>query len=164
MMADRPVLAGISRWQNFAKTHQEGQMINPFHDYEDARARARLINPDVEAEDYGMPVKGSLTYIRGQKAGEHITGEVIELCKNIVQVGDRYENGQYTVTFGKLFKAYEAISNKVVGMLMRARKHKLVHFEGEMLYQGRDDDVVITLFKAPEDDERINAKYWKSKE
>ncbi len=36
---------------------------------------------------------------------------------------------------------------QVVGMLMRARRHKLVSFSGEMLYQRRDDDKVITLLK-----------------
>ncbi|KAK3591635.1 hypothetical protein CHS0354_013818 [Potamilus streckersoni] len=162
-MADTPVQAGISHWQNFAKTHQEGQMTNPFHDYENARIRARLINPNLEADDYGMPVLDSLTYIRGQKAGEHATGEVIELCKNIVVMGDKHDNGQYTVAFGTLFTAYEEISNSVVGLLIRARKHNLVNFEGEMLYQGRDDDIVITLFKALVEDTRIDAKYWKRK-
>lgn len=32
-------------------------------------------------------------------------------------------------------------------MLLRARKHKLVLFKGEMLYQRRDDDVPILLLK-----------------
>ena len=37
------------------------------------------------------------------------------------------------------------ISNKVVGILLRARKYGFVTFEGEMLFQGQDDNVVITL-------------------
>ena len=37
------------------------------------------------------------------------------------------------------------ISNKVVGVLLRARKYGFVTFEGETLFQGRDDNVVITL-------------------
>ena len=40
---------------------------------------------------------------------------------------------------------YTVISNKVVGLLLRARKHGLVDFPGEMLYQRRDDHVVIKL-------------------
>lgn len=32
-------------------------------------------------------------------------------------------------------------------MLMRARKHGLLHFEGEMLFQRRDDDVIVSLLK-----------------
>lgn len=32
-------------------------------------------------------------------------------------------------------------------MLLRARKHGLIDFEGEMLYQRRDEDTIITLLK-----------------
>lgn len=35
----------------------------------------------------------------------------------------------------------------MVGILLRARKHKLLDFEGEMLFQRRDDDVPIFLLK-----------------
>jgi hypothetical protein len=31
---------------------------------------------------------------------------------------------------------YTSISNKVVGVLLRARKHKFVDFEGETLFQA----------------------------
>jgi hypothetical protein len=33
----------------------------------------------------------------------------------------------------------------VVGLLLRARKHGMVTFEGEMLYQRRDEEKIITL-------------------
>ena len=33
---------------------------------------------------------------------------------------------------------------------MRARRQNLVHFEGEMLFQRRDDDVQIVLLQMPE--------------
>lgn len=46
-----------------------------------------------------------------------------------------------------MFQIYTTISNKVVGILLRARKHGLVHFESEMLFQRRDDDEIITLLK-----------------
>ena len=45
----------------------------------------------------------------------------------------------------ELFELYKVISSKVVGLLLRARKHGLVQFEGEMLYQGRDDNVIINM-------------------
>jgi hypothetical protein len=51
------------------------------------------------------------------------------------------------IEFGKLFQIYTKISNKLVGMLLRARKYKLLNFDGEMLYQGRDDATLITLYK-----------------
>ena len=58
--------------------------------------------------------------------------------------------GQFAIQFGELFEAYTTISNKLVGMLMRARKQGLVVFDGEMLYQRRDDDVWITCVRVPE--------------
>lgn len=36
---------------------------------------------------------------------------------------------------------------QVVGMLLRARKHGIVAFDGEMLYQRQDEKVPITLLK-----------------
>uniref|UniRef100_A0A8C5AP14 Costars domain-containing protein n=1 Tax=Gadus morhua TaxID=8049 RepID=A0A8C5AP14_GADMO len=53
--------------------------------------------------------------------------------------------GSVTVEFGRLFEHYVTISNKLVGVLLRARRQGLVHFDGEMLWQGQDDRVVITL-------------------
>ncbi len=50
-----------------------------------------------------------------------------------------------TITFGELFHIYQFVSDKVVGMLLCARKHGMVAFEGEMLYQRRDECAVITL-------------------
>ena len=46
-----------------------------------------------------------------------------------------------------LFKIYNRINDKVVGLLIRARKKDLLSFEGEMLYQGRDDLTWIVLTK-----------------
>uniref|UniRef100_A0A8C2WCY3 Costars domain-containing protein n=1 Tax=Cyclopterus lumpus TaxID=8103 RepID=A0A8C2WCY3_CYCLU len=40
---------------------------------------------------------------------------------------------------------YVRIFDKVVGILMRTRKHTKVTFEGEMLWQSQDDGVIITL-------------------
>uniref|UniRef100_A0A1B0GQH0 Uncharacterized protein n=1 Tax=Phlebotomus papatasi TaxID=29031 RepID=A0A1B0GQH0_PHLPP len=46
---------------------------------------------------------------------------------------------------------YVHISDKVVGLLLRARKHKLIDFEGEVLFQRRDDDVPIFMLKTMEE-------------
>ena len=43
------------------------------------------------------------------------------------------------------------ISNKLVGVLLRARKHGLVHFEGETLFQRRDDHVPVSLLRPTKD-------------
>lgn len=64
----------------------------------------------------------------------------------IAKHGIKSEDGtEITMRFKELFELYKVISNKLVGLLLRARKYGLVKFEGEMLYQGRDDKVVITL-------------------
>lgn len=81
--------------------------------------------------------------LRGRDAHTHISREVRELREAIKRIG---EPGKVvTVEFGKLFEHYVTISNKLVGILLRARKQGLVEFDGEMLWQGRDDHVVITL-------------------
>jgi hypothetical protein len=49
------------------------------------------------------------------------------------------------IKFGKLFHIYANISNKLVGILLRARKYNYVQFDGEILYQGRDEDCIIRL-------------------
>ena len=52
-----------------------------------------------------------------------------------------------SIQFGRLFEIYVRISNKLVGVLLRARKHGLVHFEGETLFQRRDDHVPVSLLR-----------------
>ena len=111
-------------------------------------------------KEYGRPVAGSKTEARGRFAGSHISQEVKALCKIILQMGNEQPDGTVTVTFGSLFERYTRISNKVVGMLLRARKQKLVDFEGEMLFQRRDDDVIITLLRMPEDVDNDSEEYW----
>ena len=49
--------------------------------------------------------------------------------------------------FGEIFNIYQKISNKVVGILARARKNRLVHFEGETLWQGKNDETNVTLLR-----------------
>ena len=50
--------------------------------------------------------------------------------------------------FGEIFNIYQKISNKVVGILARARKNRLVHFEGETLWQGKNDETNVTLLRS----------------
>lgn len=106
--------------------------------------------------------------MRGQKANIHVLKEMLELCQIIDSEGYdvKDEPEMRVIPFGELFNVreiffkncktvhffftfqiYNYISDKVVGILLRARKHKLVEFEGEMLFQRRDDDVPIFLIK-----------------
>ena len=85
---------------------------------------------------------------RGKAAHELLRNEIKLLIEIIQKHGAKAEKGGKEVIqmkFKELFELYKVISNKVVGLLIRARKYKLVNFEGEMLYQGRDDNVVVTL-------------------
>ena len=102
--------------------------------------------------NYGVPVAGSKTEARGKQAHQRISKEIIELCAVIEDNGMRIDDvkeekdhQKTNITFGRLFQIYTVISNKVVGVLLRARKYGFVTFEGETLFQGRDDNVVITL-------------------
>ncbi|KOB79509.1 Uncharacterized protein OBRU01_00133 [Operophtera brumata] len=46
-----------------------------------------------------------------------------------------------------LQKIYTVINDKLVGLLIRTRKHHLTYFEGEVLFQKRDDDVPVFLMQ-----------------
>lgn len=99
-------------------------------------------------------------------SAKHIAKEMLYLCEMIQEYGyQSRRTGQTQISFGKvshhslpasfpllqLFDVYQFISDKVVGMLLRARKHKMVSFEGEMLFQRRDEEVVISLLLSPEE-------------
>ena len=49
--------------------------------------------------------------------------------------------------FKDIFDLYQSISNKVVGILARARKNRLINFEGETLFQGESNDTNVTLLR-----------------
>ncbi|KAI2652912.1 Actin-binding Rho-activating protein [Labeo rohita] len=133
-----------SRWQNWASEHTVNQKLNPFSedfDYEYSMS-TRLRKGE---EGYGRPKEGSKTAERAKRAEAHIHREINDMCFIIRTMADPDPDGYIRVTFGDLFDRYVRISDKVVGILMRARKHGKVDFEGEMLWQGRDDGVIITL-------------------
>ncbi|GLG99700.1 Actin-binding Rho-activating protein, partial [Gryllus bimaculatus] len=131
-----------------ANRHSEGQARNPFSQ---AGGVNLLGKPKWDKNDaeYGRPVAGSKTDIRGKRAHSHITKEILELCEIINENGEQIE-GQVVISFGELFNIYTHISNKVVGLLLRGRKQKIVDFEGETLFQ-EDDDVPIMLLKSIEE-------------
>ncbi|XP_004580734.3 actin-binding Rho-activating protein [Ochotona princeps] len=134
------------RWQQWADEHIQSQKLNPFSeefDYQLAMS-TRLHKGD---EGYGRPKEGTKTAERAKRAEEHIYREIMDMCFIIRTMARHRRDGKIQVTFGELFDRYVRISDKVVGILMRARKHGLVDFEGEMLWQGRDDHVVITLLE-----------------
>ncbi|KAM6968170.1 actin-binding Rho-activating protein [Aplochiton taeniatus] len=132
-------------WQQWSNEHQDYQKNNHFSQ----AAKPSVVLPQRGEDGYGRPPEGSMTEQRGKDAHQHISREVQELCQAIRDIGQRTIGGDgeraTTVTFGRLFDHYVSISDKVVGILLRARKQGLVQFEGEMLWQGQDNRVVITL-------------------
>ncbi|CAJ0599444.1 unnamed protein product [Cylicocyclus nassatus] len=102
---------------------------------------------DKNAPDYGRPPPGSKTEARGIKASIYVCREVLFLMETINENAEGEEPHKW-IKFGKLFYVYSFYSGSVVGILIRARKYGLVHFEGEMLYQRQDDDKKITMLMA----------------
>lgn len=98
-------------------------------------------------KDYGKPKPGSASEKRSLAYKDNVMKEVSSICFQISMFGNRTEDGREFIKFGELFKLNEKISNKCVGILQRARKHRLLHFSGETLWQGKDDQVVITLLR-----------------
>ncbi|NWX82845.1 ABRA protein, partial [Nothoprocta pentlandii] len=141
-----PVGSLKHRWQEWADQHILTQKLNPFSEEFDHKLAmsTRLHKGD---EGYGHPKEGTKTAERAKRAEAHIHREMRDLCFIIESMAKPRRDGKVQVTFGELFDRYVRISDKVVGILMRARKHGLVDFEGEMLWQGRDDHVIITLLK-----------------
>ncbi|XP_009967488.3 actin-binding Rho-activating protein [Tyto alba] len=141
-----PVSSLKDRWQEWADQHIEMQKLNPFSEEfdHDLAMSTRLRKGD---EGYGRPKEGTKTAERAKRAEAHIHREIRDMCFIIESMAKPRPDGKIQVTFGELFERYVRISDKVVGILMRARKHGLVDFEGEMLWQGRDDNVIITLLK-----------------
>ncbi len=91
-----------------------------------------------------------------------------QLCQ-IIQNNGKEDNGTITITFGDLFeveqtniflsltfdclflskkKIYTNVSDKLVGVLKKARKHGYLAFEGEMLLQNRDENVIIHFIRS----------------
>ncbi|XP_044738841.1 actin-binding Rho-activating protein isoform X2 [Chrysoperla carnea] len=141
-----PLSDKVALFNMQAKRNIENQALNPFSQDKSAKA---LDRPKFSKEEYGRPAKGSLSEKRGVKATIHVCKEMLELCQIIDEYGAQFnEDGtQKIIYFGELFNIYTVISDKLVGMLLRARKHKLVDFEGEVLFQRRDDNVPIVLLK-----------------
>ncbi|XP_060926667.1 actin-binding Rho-activating protein [Limanda limanda] len=133
-----------SRWQQFANQHMEGQKLNPFSEEfdQDYAMAQRLRKGD---SGYGRPKDGSKTAERGDRAQKHIYREMEEMVWIIRDLGLKDKEGRTIISFGRLFDRYVKISDKVVGILLRCRKHKMLDFEGEMLWKGQDDAVIITL-------------------
>lgn len=154
----------ISKFDAQASKHLEAQSLNPF-----SGSFSRSPSPRPSREEYGKPLAGSKTEERGLKARSHINREIMELCDTIYDLAtynkelkkkrremdgaqnddddDFEDDGTLIVTFGELFEMYTRINDKVVGLLIAAKKKGFLYFEKEILFQRQDDDVLIALIK-----------------
>ena len=123
-----------------AKAEEESKS-NPFS--KNFTGGAKLKKGDA---GYGRAVAGSKTEERANAAQQWVEVEIAKLVTVIQSHGaPDAKTGRVTVTFGVLFNAYADISDTLVGILMRARKRKVLAFEADMLFQGVHDHVEISV-------------------
>jgi len=133
-------------FNNLASEHKNKMAANPFSG---SFSKSQTLAKDDPG--YGKPVAGSKSEARSKKAAALINSEVSHLCLVIHEAGEMGDDGCVRVEFGHLFQIYTRISSKVVGILLRARKYGFVDFEPEILFQGRDNETVITMLKPYEE-------------
>jgi len=135
-----------SLWSKFAKGHQDKQSLNPFSEtYDKEKLKSLICSKD--DPNYGRPDKNSASAMRAAAGEAKMRADICDVCEVIFQNGQRSEDGCAAVQFGELFEIYNRINDKVVGLLIRAKKKSLLDFEGEMLYQGKDDKTWVILTK-----------------
>lgn len=134
----------MSIWANKQKQHEEKQALNPFSDHFD---KSKVVTMDKNDPNYGRPPEDSLTAARARAGEARLISEIVDVCDVIFVQGTKMGDGTAAITFGQLFQIYNSINDKVVGLLLRARKKGLLTFEGEMLFQRRDDDKWIELIQ-----------------
>jgi len=147
-IADRKAL-----WSSRVEAHNTKQASNPFSGKYKGPQKLDKNDPN-----YGRPDQNSLTAQRARDGEAKLRQEVCDLCNVIFEMGEKPSGseegggeednqGKARIKFGKLFQIYNGINDKVVGLLIRARKKRMLTFEGEMLFQRRDDEKWISLTK-----------------
>jgi fused signal recognition particle receptor len=106
---------------------------------------ASVVKTDRNDANYGKAKAGSASAERARRAKVWVKEQIEILIRVVTNIGDTDAAGNMCCEFGKLFVAYETISDTLVGMLQRSKKFGLVEFEGEMLFQGQSDKVMVTL-------------------
>jgi len=144
MRSNSSTNAFIQKFNSYAEKNAEYSKCDPYaSNYE----RPKF---DKSSKDYGRPLPGTKTAARGVKAGGHVTREIIFLCE-LIEKNAKGTPPNCVIKFGSLFYIYQYYSDKLVGMLLRARKYGLVEFEGEMLYQKQDDNKNVRLLKTSDE-------------
>ncbi|KAK9721452.1 Costars [Popillia japonica] len=139
----------IVKFNAKADDHVKKQAVNPFRN----DSVKNMTKREFAKDEYGRPAKGSKSETRGFRASALVYKEMLQLCEIIHDYGGPSSEGdpRRVICFGELFSMYNTISNKLVGILLRTRKHQIIDFEGECLFQRRDDAVPIVLLKPIEE-------------
>ncbi|EDQ85435.1 uncharacterized protein MONBRDRAFT_11965 [Monosiga brevicollis MX1] len=88
---------------------------------------------------------------RALDAAKWVDKEIRKLIGEIQRLGTKNDSGKVEITYGPLFDATANTFEALSGTLKTAKKYDVVDYEGELLYQGASDDVVITLLKDTHD-------------
>ena len=129
-------------WNKRAGDHKSEQESNPFSGSGSGGGSQKLSRKD---PNYGKAKEGSKTAQRAKQARAWVEKEVNKLVGVIKDLGHPDDEGFPCIEFGPLFIAYQDISDTLVGILMRAKKRKRLRYQGDMLFQGCHNHVVITL-------------------
>lgn len=92
---------------------------------------------------------------RVQMAAKWVDKELRKLIQEIQRLGAKNSDGLWEVKFGVLFEETANIFEALSGILKTAKKHKIVTYKGELLFQSYHDNVVITLIKEEVEDADI---------
>ena len=97
--------------------------------------------------------------VRAVDAARWTDKVVLQLIDEITQRGDKNSAGQYVITFGKLFDETANIFDALVGIIKTAKKYHVVHANKDQLWQGQDDNEIITLLKPTHSGVLINRRH-----
>lgn len=129
-------------WDKKTSAAVESQRGNVFSkNYDKSKSRA----PKRGEKGYGTAPEGSKSAARAERAKQWVKEQIGLLIATIKKVGNDSGDGLAETTFGVMFVAYQDISDTLVGILRRAKKYKCLDFQGDMLFQGQSDNVVIKL-------------------
>ncbi|KAH8262032.1 hypothetical protein KR038_005951, partial [Drosophila bunnanda] len=142
---DTSVSSRITLFNQAAEQHQNWMMINPFAHYNVSDMPKRSFGQD----EYGKPPAGSLSEQRALQASVWALEQMLQLCEVIESNGEPDPDDQRLrrLEFGHLFNLYSDISDKLMGTMLAARKNGFVEFNGETLFQGRDEIVPVRLLR-----------------
>lgn len=74
-----------------------------------------------------------------------VDGDIKQLVEEINRLGEKQESGRVAVKYGVLVRDERCsdLFEALMGLLRSAKKRKVITFEGEMLWEGVHDDVLI---------------------